>query len=166
LALLESREFIRRHATSAFAGTGEYVFKHQLMQQVAYEGVLKALRSDWHSRAADWIATQTGERAGEHLATAAEHYDRAGDARRASEHHERAAAWAAVRGAHRSMLRSVERGLALAAADDFALRWRLIGHRERFNVTSDDRLAHAADLDALEAIAEASDDNAKRADVL
>jgi class 3 adenylate cyclase/tetratricopeptide (TPR) repeat protein len=38
----------REHHTGE--GAGEYVFQHQLLQQVAYDGVLQAPRLDWHAR--------------------------------------------------------------------------------------------------------------------
>ena len=166
LASLARRELILAHEASAFGGAREYAFRHQLLQQVAYDGVLKRQRRAWHGRAADWIASQSGDRAGEYLGFAADHYERAGDAANASRHFARAADWAAVRGAYVQMLDYVKRGLALAAAADLDTRWKLIARRERFHVTSDDRAAHAADLDALQAIAEAQDDDALRADAL
>ncbi len=78
----------------------------------------------------------------------------------------RAAQWAASRGANTAMLAYVQRALSLAPVDDHAMRWQLLATRERFLVTSDDRATHAAELDALQALAEVLDDDARRADVL
>ena len=42
LATLESRDFVRRRPTSSLEGEVEYVFKHALTREVAYNGLTKA----------------------------------------------------------------------------------------------------------------------------
>jgi predicted ATPase len=166
LESLARRELIHPRRPSAFAGTREFAFKHQILQQVTYHGLLKRQRRQYHARAATWLAGLTGDRATEHLGAAAEHYARSGDHVNACRLFARAAQWAVSRGANTAMLAYVQQALALAPADDHAMRWQLLATRERFLLTSDDRAAHVAELDAMQALAEALDDDARRADVL
>src|SRR5439155_22960923 len=53
--LLEKREFIRRRAGSSIAGAREYVIKHALTREVAYESLLKAKRAPLHDGFADLL---------------------------------------------------------------------------------------------------------------
>lgn len=143
-----------------------FVFKHQILHQVTYESLLKRLRRDYHARVAAWLAQLEGDRAIDLAGLAAEHFERAGDAVNACRFHTRAAEHAAARYANQAMLDHVARGLALAAADDHVIRWRLLTVREAYRLHQGDRAAHGADLDALDALAEARDDDTWRAAVL
>jgi hypothetical protein len=55
LALLEDRDFIRRHAGSSRAGDVEYAMKHALTREVAYGSLPKARRAQLHAKFADWL---------------------------------------------------------------------------------------------------------------
>lgn len=77
LESLRGKELIYRREASAYAGAGEYTFKHALLRDVTYESVLKRERRDYHSRAAEWLARQSGGRVGESAGLIAEHYERA-----------------------------------------------------------------------------------------
>jgi tetratricopeptide (TPR) repeat protein len=162
----QQRGLIHERQPSGFAGAHEFGFKHQILQQVTYDTVLKRQRQSYHARAAAWLAGLTGERAPERLGAAAEHYARAGDNANACRSFVQAAEWAASRGANTAMLAYVQRALGLAPIDDHAMRWRLLSVRERFLVTHDDHASHAADLDSMQQLAEAMDDDARRADVI
>jgi class 3 adenylate cyclase len=75
LSLLEERDFIRRRQASSVAGEREYVIKHALTREVAYESLPKAIRARHHAAVAAWI-----ERAGagdEQAALLAFHYAQA-----------------------------------------------------------------------------------------
>ncbi len=166
LASLPRRELILPREPSTFAGTREFAFKHQILQQVTYQSLLKRERRAYHARAAAWLVAMAGDREAEHLGAAAEHYELAGDRVNACRQYARAAQRAAERGANSAMLAFVDRALALAADADHALRWQLLAVRERFLITHDDRARHAADLDAMQALADVLDDDARRADVI
>jgi serine/threonine protein kinase/tetratricopeptide (TPR) repeat protein len=77
LESLRGKELIYRREASSFAGACEYTFKHALLRDVTYESVLKRDRRDYHSRAAEWLARQSGGRVGESAGLIAEHYERA-----------------------------------------------------------------------------------------
>jgi serine/threonine protein kinase/class 3 adenylate cyclase/tetratricopeptide (TPR) repeat protein len=84
------KELIYRREASAFAGSREYIFKHALLRDVTYESVLKRERRDYHRRAAEWLAWQSGGRAGECAGLVAEHYERAQEFEPAAEWYGRA----------------------------------------------------------------------------
>ncbi len=73
LGALEGRDFIRRRSTSSLAGEVEYVFKHALTREVAYNGLTKARRARLHADFARWIE-RVGEGRDEHAPLLAHHY--------------------------------------------------------------------------------------------
>jgi class 3 adenylate cyclase len=73
LSLLESRDFIRRRTASSLEGEVEYVFKHALTREVAYNGLTKARRARLHAQFADWLE-RTGGARDDHASLLAHHY--------------------------------------------------------------------------------------------
>jgi class 3 adenylate cyclase len=71
--LLEERDFVRRRAGSSIAGEQEYVIKHALTREVAYESLLKAKRAPLHAGFAEWLERH-GEGEDEHAPLLAHHY--------------------------------------------------------------------------------------------
>jgi class 3 adenylate cyclase/tetratricopeptide (TPR) repeat protein len=142
----------------------EYAFTHHFLQQVTYETVLKGRRREAHAGAARWFARQTGARANGLLGIAAAHFEQAGEAGSACEYFARAAEAAAGAFAHEAVLNYTQRALALAAADDLALRWRLLVNRESTLELQGRRDEQLADIIALADLAERLDDNESRAE--
>jgi class 3 adenylate cyclase len=71
--LLQERDFVHRRAGSSIAGQQEYVIKHALTREVAYQSLLKAKRAPLHAGFAQWLErTGTGE--DEHAPLLAHHY--------------------------------------------------------------------------------------------
>jgi predicted ATPase len=60
-----------------FAGEPTFSFKHSLIRDVAYQGILKSARADLHERFAGWLERTTGERAGEYEEILGHHLERA-----------------------------------------------------------------------------------------
>ncbi|TET82972.1 MAG: hypothetical protein E3J37_06290 [Anaerolineales bacterium] len=58
---LEQRGFIQARATSSFADEMEWSFHHKMMQEVAYESVLKRHRPAHHREAARWLESRAQE---------------------------------------------------------------------------------------------------------
>ncbi len=115
-ALLDSlarRELIVRRERSAFAGTAEYSFRHNLLREVTYETVLLRARRGYHARVARWLELNAGGRLGEYLGLIAEHYVQAGANARAAAYLERAGDAAQRSGAYPSARAAFERALAL-----------------------------------------------------
>ena len=86
LRRLEARDLVSGQLGSAFAGQPEYVFKHVLTRDVAYDGIPRSERSAAHARVARWLERTAGDRAPEfgellahHYATAASLAAQAGD---------------------------------------------------------------------------------------
>ena len=86
LGAVRDRELIFRRERSAFAGTEEYIFKHALLRDVAYETVLLKLRRVYHKQVARWIEVAAGNRIGEYLGLIAGHYELAGKEEKAVEY--------------------------------------------------------------------------------
>lgn len=146
----------------------EFAFRHQLLQQVTESTVLKQNKRRLHAGLAHWLSGVTGLRANDFLALTAEHYERAGDPLNAVEFHARAAEHARQRLAHETVLSHVRRALALLDQESAAhapLRWRL-GEALQFTLdTLGQRAEQREVLLELERLAEALDDDDRRAEV-
>lgn len=77
LKALEKREMIFQRNASVFAGTNAYLFKHEMLREVAYESVLLRTRPAYHRQVADWLAQESGERIVEFAGLIADHYEKA-----------------------------------------------------------------------------------------
>jgi len=55
------REFVLREPRSSISGETAYRFKHLLIREVAYAGMAKLARAQYHARFAEWLAERTGE---------------------------------------------------------------------------------------------------------
>jgi class 3 adenylate cyclase len=77
LEALEARDFIRSQLRSAITGEPEYIFKHLLTREVAYESLPRVERGAAHALVGDWIAEATGERAAEFIEFQVYHYQQA-----------------------------------------------------------------------------------------
>ena len=113
-----------------------------------------------------WPA-QTGLRANDFLGAAARHFELAGDEGNAAEYHARAAEQARTRMAHDAVLDHVQQALALLdrspATGTALLRWRLLEVREVTLDMQGERVGQRADIDAMVELAEAQDDDRRRA---
>ncbi|MDH5280643.1 MAG: AAA family ATPase [Thermoleophilia bacterium] len=69
------RELIAERLSSTISGETEYVFKHILTRDVAYESLPRRERAQAHTRVAAWIEEMTGKRATELTEILAHHYD-------------------------------------------------------------------------------------------
>ena len=108
-----SRELILRQERSSFAGAGEYLFKHALLRDVAYETVLLKYRAEFHGRVARWLEDHAGERVGEYLGLIAEHYVQAGEYDRAADYYQRSGEQAIRTNVFRAARVAFERALSL-----------------------------------------------------
>ena len=116
LATAVQRELVFPREHSSFRGSQEFVFKHALLRDVAYETVLLRDRAALHARAAEWLTERAGDRVHEYLDTIADHH------RHAAQHDE-AAQWL-----FRAATAAFERGLVPVALDklrDATVEWEL-----------------------------------------
>lgn len=85
LGSLRKKELVFNNQESAFAETTEYIFKHAILHDVAYESVLLRLRKVYHVQAAEGLIWLSGERVNEFAGRIGEHYEKAGDLLNAAE---------------------------------------------------------------------------------
>jgi len=121
LAQLRGKELVYRREESAVVGTAEYLFKHALLRDVAYESVLRRKRRAYHRVVAAWLEERGGARSDEVAGLIAEHYARAGEDAKAGLWALRAGERARATDAPGAAIAAYERALTLlppAAAGD------------------------------------------------
>ena len=145
---LRGRELVLQRAGSAFDAAREFLFKHALLRDVTYEGMLRAHRRGYHARAAEWLVeiSERHGRADEYAFLVAEHADRADDPAAAG-WYLRAGRRAASVYAADEALRLLDRGLALVADDDPDLHFDLLAAREEVRNRLTDRDGQSVDLE-------------------
>ncbi len=148
---LRRRELVFERTDSIFTSAREFVFRHGLLRDVAYDGVLRAHRERYHRLAGEWLA-ETSARSGredEFAAVVAEHFDKARDGR--------AGAWYLRAGQQGTAVHALEEasrllGRALELADDDLARFEALVARERVSDYLGDRAAQQTDLDTLDGL--------------
>ncbi|MGH2444730.1 MAG: ATP-binding protein [Candidatus Limnocylindria bacterium] len=74
LGALEGRGLVHRRATSLLAGQTEYVFKHALIRDAAYEAMSRSHRARAHAAVGAWLESIAGDRIEAVHEFVAEHY--------------------------------------------------------------------------------------------
>jgi tetratricopeptide (TPR) repeat protein len=158
---LLARDLVFERELSAFESAREFLFKHALLRDVAYDSVLRARRREYHRRAARWLADVTARtgRVEEYAAIVAEHFDRA--------HDPEAAAWYLRAGRRASRVFALdeathllERAEQLVAADDTRLLFDIVSAHENVLERQGERAAQAAALRRMAELCERLDDPA------
>jgi predicted ATPase len=90
-----------------------YTFKHALIQETAYQSLLKRTRQQLHARVAEVLEERFPERVASEPEVIARHYDQAGLAVPASAHYQRAGERATQRSANEEAIGHLRRALAL-----------------------------------------------------
>jgi predicted ATPase/class 3 adenylate cyclase len=118
LESLRRKELIFRRESSDFSGCTEYVFKHELLRNVAYESLLRKSRRAYHDQLAVWLIEQSGERINEVAALVAGHFEQAGKPARAAEWFGRAGHQARAGYAPASAIEHFQKALVLLPASE------------------------------------------------
>jgi class 3 adenylate cyclase len=92
-----------------------YTFKHALIQETAYQSLLKSVRQQFHARIAQVLEERFPERVESEPEVIARHYDQAGLAARAITHYQRAGERATQRSANEEAIGHLRRALDLVA---------------------------------------------------
>ena len=92
-----------------------YTFKHALIQETAYQSLLKRTRQQLHARTAQVLEERFPERVAAGPEVVARHYDQAGLAAHAIAHYQRAGERATQRSANEEAIGHLRRALALVA---------------------------------------------------
>jgi len=162
LQALCQRALAMPHEQSAFGGTQEFAFRHHLLHEVTYGTVLKRDKREQHERAALWLEARSTGRGAEFAGLIAEHFERAGIPDRAAQHWALAAQEAANRHADRAALAHADRALALDIGDNPQRQFALLRVRASVWPRLGDVQEHERAVAALEALAEAQDDEVMR----
>jgi len=128
LESMQRRELVFRNPRSAFEGCQEYLFKHALLRDVAYETVLLKVRRELHSLAAQWLEDNAGERLAEYLGLMAHHCEQAGETAKAARYLRKQANVQYRSGSYRDAFVLYQRALALCPPDDKRQRAVLCTH--------------------------------------
>lgn len=142
-----------------------YLFKHVVTQEVAYESLTAQARASLHEQLAVYLERLTGDDSDRYVDLLAFHYERSDNLSKKREYLRRAGEAAAARFANDAAVDYLARALALAPDDDLSERWTLLWARVRILHLMGVRVAEVQDLDALDALAEAFDDDVRRAEV-
>jgi class 3 adenylate cyclase len=137
---------------------GTWRFHHQLLQQAAYDSVLKGERGTWHGLVATHLASR--DDVPEHWT--AGHFERAGDPASAAHHYTRAAVHGTARLSLSDQLNAARRALALAPQAEAALRWKVQYAAMRCCYDARDDAGADQHLAALRALADELDDDGLR----
>ena len=163
---LRAREVVHQRPTSTFERTREFSFRHALLRDVAYDGLLRPRRRRYHSLAARWMqeAVEGTGRAEEHAGTIAHHLLEAGE-------DAAAARWLLLAGRHAARayagdqaLDLLEQAERLAPDDDPGLRFDVLIEQEQVLDRTGARDAQREVLDRL--LDTAGDDPERRAHAL
>jgi class 3 adenylate cyclase/tetratricopeptide (TPR) repeat protein len=150
LVTLQRAQMIRQRARLLEA---EYVFKHQLTQEAAYDSLLRRKRRDLHRRVAEALERVFPERIDEQLGLLAHHWERARVAEKAIDYLRRAGEQAAVHFANVEAVEYFSRALDLTSEEDLVGRYALTSAREAVYAVQGMREDQRQDLAALAEIA-------------
>jgi class 3 adenylate cyclase/predicted ATPase len=115
-----------------------YTFKHALIQETAYQSLLKRTRQQLHARVAEVLEERFPERVASEPEVVARHYDQAGLVAHAIAHYQRAGERATQRSANEEAIGHLRRALALVET--------LPGTRERHQMEIGLQMALGAPL--------------------
>jgi len=162
LLTLQREEMIRERARVPEL---EYIFKHHLTQQAAYNGLLRRERRLLHRQVAEARERLFPARMEEQLGLLAHHWEQAGERRRAVEYLRRAGEQAAAQYANAEAVGYFSRALDLTSQEELSSRYDLLLAREAVHDLQASRAAQLEDLAVLETLAEMMGDDRKRAEV-
>jgi tetratricopeptide (TPR) repeat protein len=143
-----------------------YLFKHIVTQEVTYQSLTRTAQAALHEQLAAYLERVTGDAADQYLDLLAYHYGQGENLDKKRLYLRRAGEAAAARFANDAALDYLSRALALAPAGDLTERYILLRARETVLDRLGSRAAQRQDLDVLAALAEALEDDERRAEVL
>jgi tetratricopeptide (TPR) repeat protein len=120
LERLRVKEFVVKRPSSRFAQSKEYIFRHALLQEVAYRLLPLTERKVLHARAATWLL-QAGEK---DTFTLARHYELASERERAAQLYAASARRAAQEYTRDAALLAIQRSKQLTS--DLFLRFEML----------------------------------------
>ncbi len=150
LKALEKREMIFQRDASMFAGSNAYLFKHEMLREVAYESVLLRTRPAYHKQVADWLVQESGERVAEYAGLIADHYEKAEQWLAAAHMYEKAGIRAQELANPELALSHFQKVLQLIAQEPHENNWKIaIQERMAHLLATQARLVEATDMFSL-----------------
>ncbi|MCA9927876.1 MAG: tetratricopeptide repeat protein [Anaerolineales bacterium] len=140
-----------------------YLFKHALLRDAAYEMQLQSHLRELHHLAAEAMIQLYATDLAAHYAEIAYHYDHADMPRQAAVWYKLAGERAAKLYANKEANAYLERALALTPDYEYATRYQILLHREQLHKLQGERESQAVDLEALDFLAEALADGSETA---
>lgn len=144
LAGLRRKELIFRRELSAFQGTAEFTFKHELLRSVCYDSMLKRARRTYHAQVAAWLIQRSGARVTEHAGLVALNFELAGSRDQAAEWHGRSGQQALASYSPKSATEHLRKALSLVNEAEMQVE-----DRQRKLITWKISLAEALGAQAL-----------------
>jgi len=162
LVTLQREEMIRERSRVPEL---EYIFKHHLTQQAAYNGLLRRERRLYHRQVAEALERLFPDRVEEQLGLVAHQWEQAGERARAVDYLRRAGGQAVARFANVEAVSYFTRALGLTPQEDLAGRYELLLAREGVYDVQGLREVQRQELATLELLADALHDDHRRAEV-
>ena len=160
LEAVRERGLIFHRERSSIAGNQEYLFKHALLCDEAYESVLLKHRRNYHKRVAIWIEENAGDRLEEHLALIANHYLEAGQRDLAADWFIKAGEKALTHCSMHEAKALFTKALSLISDQDLNRLWKAtLGHDEAVGTLGDLDARHADDRSLLDLAKRLEDEN-------
>jgi class 3 adenylate cyclase/tetratricopeptide (TPR) repeat protein len=160
---LVQRDLVRVREPSAFDGVREYVFKHHLLHQVTYDGVLRGAKRQQHREVAQWLEARSADRSESFYGRIADHYQRAADTESAATYWRRAGDVAARTYAIGAAVGFFGRALDLIPPGELELRYGVMTSRVHMLNLGGPRSEEESLIVELERLAETLNDDGKRA---
>jgi len=156
---LQSREFVYKRDETSFAGTIEYLFKHDLLRDVTYQTVLKKARILYHRQVAVWLVTaaEKNGRSDEYATIIGDHHQAAGQMNHAAIWYGRAGRQAATSYAYKEAIYYLNLAVKFTAKENSSDHLSLLTAREKIYDTLGNRDAQKLDLEQLIILAADSD---------
>ncbi|HSH05587.1 MAG TPA: tetratricopeptide repeat protein [Anaerolineae bacterium] len=150
---LQARELVFAREESTFREAREFLFKHDLLRDVAYGSVLKRERRGYHRQVADWlvVAAARNGRTEEYAAVIGRHYALAEAGDEAREWYRLAGQKAAEVGDTGLAIRYMDEALALAPA--VSERWELLKLKVKMHNLRGERALQREGLDEMGEVA-------------
>ena len=163
LAALIKANLISTHGAAPQAS---FAFKHTLVQEAAYDALLKRTRQRYHRRIAETLETCFPQIAETQPEILAQHWGRAGSRARAVDYWLQAGKRTTAQGALQEARGFFDRALAENEPGDHERRWHALRGRQAVLFLGGERTAEQADLTALMALAQERNRPDWRAEVL
>lgn len=160
------RDLIYPHGDQTFEDADGFIFKHALLQEVAYQSLLKRDRRQYHLVVADWLVHMTRGLSGTvgYSSLIAEHYEGANQNDAAADWYSSAAKLAKKQGAFTEAQHFLERAVGLHEPQNLELEWQILLELSEVHEVLGNMDARQADNERMIAISSESQDPAQLAE--